>query len=124
MNETRDFYFLTPQCLPIEPLGGLNQIRPLIEVLGKLLRRFSTPKSIGLPTSKAELSKYLSDEVIGLFSEVLDFDQVYGNLDLMKCKNGDYYIDSVYFGLPLKSLNLTGFVCDGIINDQVRIALI
>ena len=23
IRETRDFYFLTPQCLPIEPLAGL-----------------------------------------------------------------------------------------------------
>ena len=85
----------------------------------KTLKIFNPSKSIGLPTSRTELSKYLSDEVIDLFAEILDFDQVYGNLDLMKCKSGDYYIDSVYFGLPLKSLNLTGFVCDGIINDQV-----
>ena len=24
MKETRDFYFLRPPCLPIEPLGGLE----------------------------------------------------------------------------------------------------
>ena len=26
MKEMRDFYFLTPPCLPIEPLGGLSYL--------------------------------------------------------------------------------------------------
>ena len=33
MKETRDFYYLTPTCLPIEPLGELDTVNAIISTV-------------------------------------------------------------------------------------------
>jgi len=97
----------------------LGKINSLLERHSLLIYAFNDHlTSIPLPTTRNELAKFITDETIKNLGQLLDFEHIYGNLDIMMGQNGEHYIDGVYFGLPLKSLNLTGVVCDGILNDN------
>jgi len=97
----------------------LTKLNSLLERHSLLIYSFNNDiTSLAMPTTHNQLQKYLSKETVEQLAKILNFEHVYGNIDLMKDKNGRYYIDGVYFGLPLKSLNLTGFVCDGILNNN------
>ena len=113
------FSWRTNESQTMKRANCLAKLNSLLERHSLLIYSFNNDiTSLAMPTTRNQLEKYLSDETIEQLALILDFEYVYGNIDLMKDKNGCYYIDGVYFGLPLKSLNLTGFVCDGILNNN------
>ena len=99
-----------------------QRINNLLRSHSLLIYRFN-PETVSLkmPSSENEMAKYLSQDQTERLRTVLNFDRVHGSLDLMKISDDSgYLVDAVNFGLPLKSLHLTGAVCDSILSDQVR----
>ena len=53
--------------------------------------------------------------------EKLSTSEVYGYIQLMLYDN-QWVLENINFGLPLSSLNISGFVADAVINNQVMLS--